>query len=239
MNPVFSLLNRAQPCQNAVMGQRQVDGVIFDFGGVLSSVGRPSEMISRFEGADHDTVMRIFTGEPGTDTDHPFHRLERGEIAFSEFGDYLKRAIAEAGLKPTGPQPTPRSGGGIQVDFAPNPPMIELVDDLRSAGFRIGVLTNNIRELRDSWRSLMDFDAIFHDVVDSSEVGLRKPDPRIYELAARRLGTSPDRTAFLDDLQHNIDGAIAVGMSAFRVDVDPRPAIAEVRRLCGLGGAAA
>ena len=221
------------------MGQRQVDGVIFDFGGVLSSVGRPSEMISRFEGADRDTVMRIFTGEPGTDTDHPFHRLERGEIGFGEFGDYLKRAIAEAGLTPTEPQPQPREGGGIQVDFAPNPPMIELVDDLRAAGFKIGVLTNNIRELRDSWRRLMDFDSIFHDVVDSSEVGLRKPDPRIYRLAAERLGTSPERTAFLDDLQHNVDGAIAVGMSAFRVDLDPLPAIAAVRHLCGLANSTA
>ena len=211
-----------------------IDGVIFDFGGVLSSVGRPSEMISRFEGADRDTVMRIFTGEPGTDTDHPFHRLERGEIAFAEFGAYLKRAIADAGLRPTDPQPTQRDGGGISVDFAPNPPMIELVNDLREAGFRLGVLTNNIRELRDSWRSLMDFDAIFHDVVDSSEVGLRKPDPRVYELAARRLGTEPRRTAFLDDLQHNIDGAAAVGMAAFRVDIDPMPAIDAVRRLCGL-----
>ena len=216
------------------MGDISIDGVIFDFGGVLSSVGRPSEMISRFEGADHETVMRIFTGEPGTDTDHPFHRLERGEIAFAEFGDYLKAAIAEAGLRPVEPQPQPRQGGRVAVDFAPNPPMIELVNDLREAGFRLGVLTNNIRELRDSWRSLMDFDSIFHDVVDSSEVGLRKPDPRIYELAASRLGVEPRRTAFLDDLQHNIDGAAAVGMAAFRVDIDPMPAIDAVRRLCGL-----
>lgn len=220
------------------MSNNSIDGVIFDFGGVLSSVGRPSEMISRFEGADRDTVMRIFTGEPGTDTDHPFHRLERGEIAFAEFGAYLKTAIAEAGLRPVEPQPEPpsesRQGGGIAVDFAPNPPMIELVNDLRDAGFKLGVLTNNIRELRDSWRKLMDFDAIFHDVVDSSEVGLRKPDPRIYELAASRLGIEPRRAAFLDDLQHNIDGAAAVGMAAFRVDVDPMPAIDAVRRLCGL-----
>jgi epoxide hydrolase-like predicted phosphatase len=207
--------------------------VIFDFGGVISSVGRPSEMISRFEGADRDTVMRIFTGEPGTDTDHPFHRLERGEITFGEFGDYLKSAIADAGLVPLERTSPPREGG-IAIEFSPNEPVIELVDDLRSAGFRLGVLTNNIRELRDSWRKLMDFDSVFHDVVDSSEVGLRKPDPRVYHLAAQRLGTTPERTAFLDDLQHNVDGAAAVGMLAFRVDIDPRPAVAAVRKLCGL-----
>ena len=207
--------------------------VIFDFGGVISSVGRPDEMISRFAGADRETVMRIFTGEPGTDTDHPFHRLERGEITFGEFGEYLKAAIADAGLTPVD-RPPERKDGSIAVNFSPNQPVIELVNDLKSAGFRIGVLTNNIRELRNSWRTLMDFDSVFHDVVDSSEVGLRKPNPLVYELAARRLRTPIHRTAFLDDLQHNVDGAAAVGMLAFRVDVDPLPAVDAVRRLCGL-----
>lgn len=217
------------------MSSKSVDGVIFDFGGVISSVGRPDEMISRFEGADRDTVLRIFTGVPGTDTDHPFHRLERGEITFAEFGDYLKTAIRDAGLVPVDrPAESRPSNGTIAVDFTPNQPVVDLIDDLRSAGLRLGVLTNNIRELRSSWRTLMDFDRVFHDVVDSSEVGLRKPDPRVYRLAAQRLGTDPTRTAFLDDLQHNVDGAAAVGMIAFRVDVDPAPAVAAVRRLCGL-----
>ena len=103
-----------------------------------------------------------------------------------------------------------------------------------SAGLRLGVLTNNVLEFRDRWRSMMPFDEWFDDVVDSHEVGLRKPNPAIYQLALSRLGAEAGRTAFLDDVDSNVRAAAGVGIRAVLVEEDPLPAIATVRGWAGL-----
>jgi putative hydrolase of the HAD superfamily len=113
--------------------------------------------------------------------------------------------------------------------------MVDLVHDLRDGGFRIGILTNNVREFREWWWPLMDFEAVFDTVVDSHEVAMRKPNPEIYHLTMDRLGAEPARTAFLDDLQANVDAANAVGMHGILVEEDQSSAIARARRLAGLG----
>ncbi len=71
---------------------------------------------------------------------------------------------------------------------------------------------------------MLPFDELFDDIVDSHEVGLRKPNPAIYELAMRRLElTDASKGVFLDDVMRNVDGARAVGMHGIFVDVDPQP----------------
>jgi putative hydrolase of the HAD superfamily len=112
--------------------------------------------------------------------------------------------------------------------------VITLVHDLRDAGIRLGVLTNNVRELRERWWPMMDFANIFHDIVDSHEVGMRKPNPAIYRLALERLGAPAHRTAFLDDAASNVSAAIDVGIHGVVVDEDPTSAVSTVRRLARL-----
>ncbi|MEN9822351.1 MAG: hypothetical protein RLZ04_777 [Actinomycetota bacterium] len=212
---------------------REVDSVIFDVGGVLARTGRHSDFTSRFPGADPDVVARIMLGDYGADDDHPWHRLERGEISFDEVRRLNKIALEKAGIVMP---PAPPEGSREAFSFELNPPVVELVHELRTAGLRLGVLTNNIREFRPMWRSMLDFDDLFDDVVDSHEVGLRKPNPAIYRLALERLGAQAERTVFLDDVTSNVEAAISVGMRAVVVDVDPAEAVATVRRWAGIGG---
>lgn len=223
---------------------RSIDAVIFDFGGVLARNGRPTDVVARFPHDPVEIVMKVMMGEYGQDTDHPWHRLERGEISMVEYRRALAPLVLEAGLRPmvepTRTQSNPAvaqgsvTGPGIGITFEPNPLVIELVHDLKAAGLRLGVLTNNVRELRSAWWPMLDFPNLFDDVVDSHEVSLRKPNPAIYELAVRRLGVCAAQTAFLDDAQSNVDAAAAVGLQAIWVDIDPTMAVNRVRYLANL-----
>jgi epoxide hydrolase-like predicted phosphatase len=112
--------------------------------------------------------------------------------------------------------------------------VVQLAHDLRAAGLKLGVLTNNVREFRDGWRTMLPFDTMFDDVIDSHEVGMRKPNPAIYQLALSRLGVAAERTAFLDDAPTNVVAADAVGMLGVLVEVDPSDAVTRVRALAGL-----
>ncbi|MDO8361854.1 MAG: HAD family phosphatase [Actinomycetota bacterium] len=212
------------------MTEAVIDTVIFDVGGVLSATGRHSDFTRRFPPELAEQVARIFVGDYGTDGDHPWHRLERGEITLAENRRLNREALAAAGIE----VPTPPPGNAPIIAFAASEPMVALVSDLRTAGLRLGVLTNNVAEFRDQWRAIMPFDEWFDDVVDSHEVGLRKPDPAIYQLALDRLGAVAGRTAFLDDVLTNVLAADSVGMRGVLVDLDPADAIATVRRWAGL-----
>lgn len=211
----------------------RIDSVIFDLGGVLSVNGRPTDVVRRFPHDPLDVVMKVVMGDYGQDTDHPWHRLERGEITMQDYRSALAELVQEAGLTPD----TEATTDNRSLDyfrFEACEPMIELVDDLRAAGLKVGVLTNNIREFRPLWWSMLDFPATFDDVLDSHEVGLRKPNPAIYELALQRLGSTASRTAFLDDAVGNVKAANMVGLHGIWVERDPAPAIQAVRQLAGL-----
>ena len=209
-----------------------MDTVIFDVGGVLAANGRHSDFTSRFPDADPAVLQQIFLGDYGEDGDHPWHQLERGEMTLEENRQINRDALAAAGIELKPPPP----GVAATVTFVASEPMLALVQDLRAAGLRLGVLTNNVREFRELWRGMLPFDEWFDDVVDSHEVGLRKPNPAIYQLALNRLGASAERTAFLDDVPTNVAAAESVGMLGVLVDEDPLPAIAVVRGWAGLDG---
>lgn len=209
-----------------------IDTVIFDVGGVLATTGRHSDFARRFPPEQAERVTRIFVGDYAEDGDHPWHRLERGEITLEENRRLNRLALAEAGID----LPVPPPGGAPMIEFTASEPMMALVMELRDAGLRLGVLTNNVLEFRDSWRAMLPFDEWFDDVVDSHEVGLRKPNPAIYQLALARLGAEAGRTAFLDDVATNVSAAEDVGIRGVWVEEDPTDAIATVRRLAGLIG---
>lgn len=209
------------------MSDRSIDAVIFDFGGVLAANGRASDFNALVKPEHRGKVAHLITGTPGTDSDHPWHRIERGEITLEEARVGYSALLADAGIE----LHLPSSAG--KLVFRPNEPVVALVHELRSTGFRLGVLTNNVKEFRDSWRSMLPFDDLFDDIVDSHEVGMRKPNPEIYQLALARLGAEAGRTAFLDDVPANVEAAERVGMRGVVVDEDPTPAVATVRRWAG------
>ncbi len=210
--------------------ERLVDTVIFDVGGVLAENGRHSDFSKRFPPEHAEVVRAVLLGDYGTDGDHPWHRLERGEITLEENRRLNRDALKAAGIE----LPPPPPGGAPMIEFRLNEPVVQLVHDLKAAGIRLGVLTNNVAEFRSSWRAMLPFDTLFDDVVDSHEVGLRKPNPAIYQLALERLGADPARSAFLDDVPTNVTAAESVGMLAVVVDEDPMPAVTTVRNWAGL-----
>ncbi len=213
---------------------RAVDTVIFDLGGVIMANGGPRDFTRRYPDHDPKVVAEIVMGPHHLDTDHQWHRVERGEITLAECRAITKKMLDDAGIVATVAPPTTTTGQAGTFNFALSAPMVKFVHDLKDNGFRIGILTNNVREFREMWWPLMDFEDVFDTIVDSHEVAMRKPNPDIYHLTMNRLGAEPSRTAFLDDLQANVDAANAVGMYGILVEEDPTGAIARARQLTNL-----
>ena len=162
------------------------------------------------------------------DTDHPWHRLERGEISFREAREAIVALGRAAGIDTDPLRVFQRmsAGGGVREA------MVERARRLRRAGVRTALVTNNAREFRERWRALVPAEELFEHVVDSSEVGVRKPDPAIFRIALARLGDpAPERTLFLDDFEGNLAAARALGLRALLVPDDPAPALAALDAL--------
>ena len=109
--------------------------------------------------------------------------------------------------------------------------MLELLGDLRARGVATAILANNVRAL-GAWRNSADWDQLVDCVIDSCEVGMRKPERRIFDHACTVLGVTPAETVFLDDMQVNVDAAAQLGFTAILV-TDATEAIAIVRQLVG------
>ncbi len=167
------------------------------------------------------------------DTDHQWHRVERGEISLEECRNITKQKLDDAGIVATVPATAPPSQSN-PFNFELNDNMVAFIHDLKSAGIAIGILTNNVKEFRPMWWPLMDYESVFDTIVDSHEVQMRKPNPAIYELTMARLNATPTRTAFLDDLIANVHAANALGMHGVHVEEDSSGAIATARALSGL-----
>src|SRR5262249_40366751 len=113
---------------------------------------------------------------------------------------------------------------------APRPVMVEAIRRIRARGLRAGALTNNwVSETPRPPHPVREHFDVF---VESSVVGLRKPDPRIYELACRELGVAPTRAAFLDDIGANLKTARTLGLATIKV-TEPRAALSELSALLG------
>ena len=118
-------------------------------------------------------------------------------------------------------------------------PVVHRIRALQGDGIRLALLTNNVREFGDAWRSTFPVDDLFEVVVDSSHVGMRKPDPRIYLLTCERIGVDPEAAVFLDDNRDNVEAARALGMDAvhFMPGSDtPLPSLAELDEILARRG---
>ncbi len=205
------------------------DAVLFDFGGVFT----PSPLhglreVARELGIPPEVAFATVFGGYDEDTDHPWHRLERGEISVEDAMAAITALGADAGheLDPIAMLTRGFGGSFIRED------VVDLVRDVRDAGLRTAMVTNNIREFSDSWRALLPVAELFDLVVDSCEEGVRKPDPRIFEIALERLGgVAPERGVFLDDAPGNVRSAQALGLHAIEVGAEHKPAMDKLRAL--------
>lgn len=205
-------------------------GAVFDFGGVMTE-----SLFRRRRDADPDvlSLLVFFLNDLRSvyhlpTSTHDLHLLETGRLSEAEFFRRLCARHEEAG----GPHLDPeRARALIFAERAEaSAAMVDTVRQLRSAGYRTALLTNNAREWEPMWRNLIPVDELFDVVVDSSVVGLRKPDPAIYELTCSRLGLRPDECIFVDDLQCNVDAAAALGMEVVHC-TDPTEASEVVAQL--------
>jgi epoxide hydrolase-like predicted phosphatase len=209
---------------------RRFDAVLFDFGGVF--LPSPFEVLysaaSRF-GVPAETVLLTCFGSYDQDTDHPWHRLERGEVTAKEALAGIAALAKESGFDI---DPIAVLSQSIGTDGIVRDDVVAVVREMRALGLKTAVVTNNIKEYGPKWRALLPLDEMFDAVVDSCEEGVRKPDPRIYKLALQRLGDVPPRRAvFLDDAPGNVAAAAQLGLHAIRVRGDHLPALAELRAL--------
>lgn len=207
-----------------------IEAVIWDYGGVFC--GSPFEAlrgVAQERELDPHQYFQIIFGSYDRDTDHPWHRLERGEVTL----EIARDEILELG-KRDGIDADPfhffaamaTSGAG-----ATREDVVAFAKGLFREGVSCALVTNNAAEFREHWRKSIPLDELFHQVIDSSEVGVRKPDPKIFELALDRLGVSPERAVFLDDFQGNIDAAERVGIRGILVESDYSAALDRVRAL--------
>ena len=202
-----------------------IDGVIFDLGGVVME--SPLAAIDRYErdhGLSAQAVNRAIraTGETGA-----WARLERGELTLETFLVPFEADCRACGVEISGE----RLMRYIADGSAPRPVMVEALRRLRARGLRVGALTNNW--VTEAPRPPHPVRGHFDVFIESSVVGLRKPDPKIYELACRELGIVPARAAFLDDLGVNLKSARALGIATIKV-ADPVIALRELSALVGI-----
>ncbi len=187
-------------------------GLLVDWGGVLTSgledaLGRWAEL----DGLDFEAYYRAMVdwlaASPVEAEVNPIHALERGQIAVPDF----ERKLASMLVR--------KDGGPVQAEgliermfahFEHQPQMSALIRRARGHGIKTALLSNSWGNAypRDTW------DGMFDDIVISGEVQLRKPEPEIYLLSAERLGLQPKECVFIDDLELNVDGARALGMTA-------------------------
>jgi epoxide hydrolase-like predicted phosphatase len=203
--------------------------VLFDFGGVLTPSPLHGLRQAALEmGIPPEVAFATVFGGYDEDTDHPWHRLERGEVSIEDALAAIASLAADAGydLDPLAMLTSGMGGSIIRED------VVAAVRDVRAAGLRTAIVTNNVREFSDAWRALLPVAELFDLVVDSCEEGIRKPDPRIFHITLERLGgVAPERAVFLDDAPGNVAAARAVGLHAIRVDADHEGAFAELRDL--------
>ncbi len=208
----------------------EVKAIISDFGGVLTTPLLGSFMAFQNEtGISTEDLGKAMQAVAEANGEHPLFELERGEVTEAAFLEQ----IAD-GLEPLlGHRPHMHRFKEIYFEaLDPNPPMIELMRELKAEGFRMAMLTNNVREWEPLWRSMLPVDEIFELVVDSAFVGCRKPEPQIYELTLDRVGLPAEACLFVDDIAVNCEGARAVGLSAVHFR-DNAQAIAEIRAALG------
>ncbi|MGV9615102.1 HAD family hydrolase [Nocardia xishanensis] len=180
--------------------------VLFDFGGVLtSSVFDAFQSFGESLGCDPRLPLRLFSHDPEAKALLVEH--EEGRMREREFEQGFAARLRAHGIEVDGTGLVRRIQSGLRADDA----MIELVAEVRDAGFRVGLLSNS---LGDDCYAGFDLAAMFDAVTISGEVGVRKPSRRAYDIACARLDVEPGAAVMVDDLPQNVVAAERAGLTA-------------------------
>jgi epoxide hydrolase-like predicted phosphatase len=201
----------------------RIRAVIFDLGGVV--IGSPLHAIAAYErelGLATNAVNHVVRSGPTG----AWSRLERGELGLEEFYPLFETDCRALDVVIDAREMMRR----VAEIAVPRPAMLEAIRKLRAGGLRVAALTNNWITEDQGTGALRAFFDVF---VESIAVGLRKPDPRIYQLVCRELDVEPGEAVFLDDIGSNLKAARALGMTTIKVD-EPDAALAELERVVGL-----
>ena len=203
-------------------------GLIVDFGGVLTtSIADAFRAFCEREGLDRDRLGAMLRDSYRTDDPASLvARVEVGAISDEDFERELAVVLSEGLQEPLVAEGlVERMLGGVKPELR----MIETVRAARERGTATALLSNSWSS-RQYWIDGYQPDELFDAVVISGEVGMRKPDPRIFLLAAERLGLEPADCVFVDDFRENVEAAERVGMHGVFHD-DPDRTIPELDRL--------
>jgi putative hydrolase of the HAD superfamily len=207
-----------------------IEAVIFDFGGVLTT--SPFEAFARFERERGFPVDIIRNTNAANHLENAWAKFERAEIDIDTFDRlFAEESLALGGAEVRGREVLPLLSGDLR------PEMVEALKRI-SARFKTGCITNNLPANAigsHSGRSLYvaEVMVLFNHVIESAKIGLRKPDPRIYQLMVKALGVDPNNCVYLDDLGVNLKPARAMGMATIKVTSGPQ-AIAELEAATGM-----
>ncbi|AJA10337.1 epoxide hydrolase domain-containing phosphatase [Sphingopyxis fribergensis] len=211
--------------------------VIFDFGGVITA--SPFEAFNRLEeerGLPRDFVRRVNSADPDGNA---WAKFERAEIDAAAFDTLFAEEARALGHELEGEAVLAVIAGAVR------PAMVAALDTLKAKGLRIGCITNNVpggkmgikgagmTRSEEAANEVAKIMSRFEHVIESSKAGVRKPDPRIYEMMCEALGVEPGECIYLDDLGINCKPAAALGMHAIKV-TSGEQAIADLSAVLGL-----
>ncbi len=209
-----------------------IKAVVWDFGGVLTS--SPFEAFNRYESENDipkDFIRQMNATNPDTNA---WARFEQSELSLAEFDLAFAQESRKAGHKISGIQVINLLAGDIRE---------EMVHALKTCSrhFKVGCITNNVRAGEGPGMSrghkkalaVQEVMALFEVVIESSKVGVRKPNPEIYLMACDALGVAPEETVYLDDLGVNLKPARALGMTTIKV-IEPNSALEELETATAL-----
>ncbi len=194
-----------------------VTTIIFDFGGVVTS--SPFEAFNRLEaqrGLPRDFIRMINAADPDQNA---WAKFERAEVSAEEFDGLFAAEAKARGAELRGAEVILCLSGDVR------PGVVSAMDVLKTAGFRLGCITNNVPSGQGPGMAhgigkaeqVADAMTRFEAIIESSKAGIRKPDPRIYQMMCDKLGVEAAECVYLDDLGINCKPAAALGMHAIKV----------------------
>lgn len=189
-----------------------IRAVLWDFGGVILT--SPFEAFNRYE-SEHGLPLDFIRSVNATDPDdNAWARLERNDVSPEEFDAAFADESERRGHRIPGRDVLELLSGDVR------PEMVTALDRVIDAGYATACLTNNVVSDDTATQRRPDVAAVmakFDHVVESSKVGVRKPEPRFYEIACELVDTPPTGCVFLDDLGINLKPARAMGMHTIKV----------------------
>jgi len=206
--------------------------VLWDFGGVITS--SPFEAFNQFE-ANNNLPSDIIRSINATNPDsNAWAQLESSAISVDEFDELFASEAWDKGHDIRGKQVLALLSGDIRPEMVK---ALRLIKETCS----VGCITNNVNtgagpgmaKSESKAEAIADIMSLFEIVIESSKVGMRKPDPKIYELACKEMGIEPSEAIYLDDLGINLKPARALGMSTIKV-LSADQAIGELEQQLGL-----